>query len=72
MDTRERKALIDIDFIELDITEQCSLLGLPRSTCYYRPVSASEQDLVAMRTSAELYQEDPTRGTRHMNNELLN
>ena len=70
MDTRERKALIDSDFIELDITEQCSLLGLPRSTFYYRPVSATEQDLAAMRTLDELYQEDPTRGTRRMSNEL--
>ena len=70
MDTRERKALIDSDFIELNITEQCSLLGLPRSTFYYRPVSATEQDLAAMRTLDELYQEDPTRGTRRMSNEL--
>ena len=70
MDTRERKALIDSDFIELDITEQCSLLCLPRSTFYYSPVSATEQDLAAMRTLDELYQEDPTRGTRRMSNEL--
>ncbi len=70
MDTRERKALIDSDFVDLGVTEQCSLLGLPTSTFYYRPVSASQQDLAAMRALDELYQEDPTRGTRRMSNEL--
>lgn len=70
MDTREKKALIDSDFVEFDITARCNLLGLPRSTFYYRPVSASEQDLAAMRTLDELYQEDPTCGTRRMSNEL--
>ena len=70
MDTRERKALIDSSFVEIGVTEQCNLLGLPRSTFYYRPVSASQQDLAAMRALDELYQEDPTRGTRRMSNEL--
>ena len=70
MDTRESKALIDSDFVELGVAEQCTLLGLPRSTFYYRPVSASQQDLAAMRALDELYQEDPTRGTRRMSNEL--
>ena len=70
MDTRKRKALIDSSFVEIGVTEQCNLLGLPRSTFYYRPVSASQQDLAAMRALDELYQEDPTRGTRRMSNEL--
>ena len=70
MDTRERKALIDSDFVGLGVTEQCNLLGLPRSTFYYRPMSASQQDLAAMRALDVLYQEDPTRGTRRMSHEL--
>ena len=45
-------------------------LKLPRATFCYRPVAASEQDLAAMRTLDELYQEDPTRGTRRMSSEL--
>ena len=70
MDTRERKALIDSGFVELGVTEQCSLLGLPRSTFYYRPVSASQQDLAVMRALDELYQEDSAHGPRQMSNEL--
>ena len=70
MDTRERKALINSGFEELGVTEQCSLLGLPRSTFYYRPVSASQQDLAVMRALDELYQEDSAHGPRHMSNEL--
>lgn len=65
MDTREVRVLIDRGFVELDITAQCNLLGLPRSTFYYRPLFASEQDLAVMRTLDELCQEDSTRGTRH-------
>ncbi len=70
MDTRERKALIDSGFVELGVADQCALLGSPRSTFYYRPTSASQQDLAAMRALDELYQEDHTRGTRRMSNEL--
>ena len=70
MDSGEAKSLIDSKLEELDIKAQCDLLGLPRSTFYYRPVAASEQDLAAMRTLDELYQEDPTRGTRRMSSEL--
>jgi putative transposase len=70
MDSGERKALIDSKFEGLNVKAQCDLLELPRSTFYYRPVEASEQDLAAMRTLDELYQEDPTRGTRRMSNEL--
>jgi len=45
-------------------------LKLPRATFCYRPVASSEQDLAAMRTLDELYQEDATRGTRRMSSEL--
>ena len=70
MDSGERKSLIDSKFEEIDVKAQCDLLGLPRSTFFYRPVAASEQDLAAMRTLDERYQEDPTRGTRRMSSEL--
>ncbi len=70
LDSGERKLLIDSMFQKLEVTVQCDLLGLPRSTFYYRPVAASAQDLDALRTLDELYQVDPTRGTRRMSNEL--
>ena len=50
MDSGERKSWIDSKFEELDVKAHCDLLGLPRSTFYYRPVAASEQDLASMRT----------------------
>ena len=62
--------MIDSGFVDLGVTEQCSLLGLPRSTFYYRPMSASQQDLAAMRALDEPYQYDPARGTRRMIHEL--
>ncbi len=34
-------------------------------------MSASQQDLDAMRRLDELYQEDPTRGTRRMSHERI-
>ena len=47
LDSGERKLLIDSMFQKLEVTVQCDLLGLPRSTFYYRPVAASAQDLDA-------------------------
>ena len=66
---RTQNLLRNLKSIPTDVKAQCDLLGLPRSTFCYRPFAASEQDLVAMRTRDELYQENPTRGTRRMSNE---
>ena len=51
---------------ELPITRQCRLLGLNRSTAYYKPAGESAENLAIMRMLDELYIERPTRGSRTM------
>jgi putative transposase len=50
----------------LTVSRQCELLGLPRSTLYYKPVPVSESTLRIMARIDSLYLEDPTTGSRRM------
>ena len=49
---------------------QCELLGLPRSSGYYRPVGESEENLRLMRQIDELYTRWPFYGSRRLADEL--
>jgi putative transposase len=50
----------------LSIVQQCELLGLARSSYYYEPVPASEENLRLMRLLDEQYTRTPFYGTRKM------
>ena len=65
-DARELRKLVDHDHPELTVSRQCELLGLPRSTLYYKPVQVSESSLRIMARIDSLYLEDPTAGSRRM------
>jgi putative transposase len=54
----------------LSIARQCALLGLARSTCYYRPVGESVENLSLMRRIDEEYLRTPFYGSRRLS-ELL-
>ncbi len=49
---------------------QCELLGLPRSSCYYRPLGESKATLALMRQIDELYTRWPFYGSRRLADEL--
>jgi putative transposase len=49
---------------ELSIRHQCELLGLPRSSVYYRPRQVPLEDLALMRRLDELHLEFPYAGSR--------
>lgn len=66
MSRQEQRLLVDRAHPELSIAEQCAALGISRSTLYYKPKPASEEDLRIMRLLDELHLEDPTRGQRRM------
>lgn len=51
---------------ELPVVRQCQLLGLARSTAYYRPEPTSETDLVLMRRIDELHLRWPFLGARRL------
>ena len=54
----------------LSITRQCALLGLSRSSFYYRPVPAPAQEPALMRRPDELYLEHPWMGSRSLRDQL--
>ena len=50
----------------MPITTQCALLGLSRSSLYYRPREVSDSDLALMRRLDELHLEHPFLGSRKL------
>jgi len=50
----------------LTIARQCELLGLARSTCYYRPTGESAENLALMRRIDEQYLRTPFYGSRKL------
>jgi putative transposase len=54
------------------VRRQCELLGLPRSTAYYEPISESEENLALMREIDAIYLDDPSYGSRSIAAVLAN
>jgi len=65
-DARGLLKLVDHDHPELSVSRQCALLGLPRSTLYYRPRPVRKSTLRIMARIDALYLEDPCSGSRRM------
>lgn len=55
---------------ELSKARRCELLGMARSTAYYRPEPVSEEDLALMRLIDEIHLQWPFYGSRRMRDEL--
>jgi len=64
--------LIDLDHEEIPICRQCELLGLPRSSLYYRSRGDNGQDQALMRLIDEQYTQTPFYGSRRMTAWLAN
>ena len=58
--------MIEREDERLSVTRQCQLVGLNRSTLYYRPVGESAATLALMRRIDELYLKYPFYGSRQM------
>ena len=65
-EAHERRKLVDPDHGQLTISRQCQLLGLARSTHYYKPVAVRDSTLAIMARIDALYLEDPSSGTRRI------
>jgi putative transposase len=50
----------------LSISRQCELLGLPRSSYYYKPIPESAENLLLMRLMDEAWLKTPFYGARRM------
>lgn len=64
--SEDRRACILPDHPALTIAQQCALLGVPRSSYYYRASPISEETLLTMRKIDALYMECPFLGSRRI------
>ena len=48
MNLAQRRGMVDREHLLLSIARQCALLGVARSSLYYRPKAVSEEDLSLM------------------------
>ncbi len=55
---------------KLSVARQCELVGMSRSSWYYRPRGESERNRALMRVIDRLYLEMPWYGSRQMTREL--
>jgi putative transposase len=60
----EKRQWIKDGHKQLSVAAQCDLVGLARSSYYYRPIPCSPEDLLLMRLVDELYTARPHRGSR--------
>lgn len=65
-----RRRLLDFHHPDLSVSQQCTLLSLPRSTAYYPPREADPEDLLLMRLLDEQYLTTPFYGVRRFTNWL--
>ncbi len=56
----------------LSVVRQCSLLSISRSSVYYQPVPASQENLELLRLIDQQYLERPFYGSRRMTAWLRN
>ena len=66
MSPAKRRELVDRQHRSLSIVRQCALLGVSRSSLYYRAKEISRQDLSLMREMDRQYLETPFYGSRRM------
>jgi len=70
LDLSNKKSLVTSKLTNLSLTRQCELLGLNRSSFYYRPVPMSEYDLSIMHRIDEIYTDVSTYGYRKIHAQL--
>ncbi len=66
MSRSQRLGMINREHPALSLVRQCSLLGISRSSLYYRPVPASAEDLELMALIDRQYLKTPFYGSRKM------
>ena len=62
MNPARRREMVDREHPSLPIVGQCALLGVSRSSLYYRPHGASEEELSLMREMTSSTWRPPSTG----------
>ncbi len=66
MSRARRLEMIDRDHPDLALARQCALLGISRSSVYYRPAAVDQDDLALMALIDRQYMARPFYGSRRM------
>ena len=66
MSPTQRRDMVDREHPSLSLVRQCALLGVSRSSIYYRPRAASAEGLSLMGEIDRQYLETPFYGSRRM------
>ena len=66
MSVNRRRQVIEVRHSKLSLARQCELVGIARSSYYYRPKKESEFNLELMRLIDEQYLRTPWYGSRQM------
>ena len=64
MSPAQRRKMVDWEHPALPVVRQCALLGVSRSSLYYRPKDDSPEDLALMMEIDRQYLETPFHGSR--------
>jgi len=62
--------MLDKEHKGLSVARQCDLLGINRSSVYYKPQPIPAEDLELMRMIDEQYMKTPVYGSRSMRDHL--
>ena len=66
MSRERRRKMVDREHPGLSTVRQCALLGISRSSVYYRPRAPSQKDLALMKQIDQQYLATPFYGSRRM------
>ena len=66
MSLAQRRRMVDREHPSLSTARQCALLGVARSSLYYRPKEASGENLALMQAMDRQYLDTPFYGSRRM------
>ena len=66
MSPGRRREMVEREHPSLSIARQCAVLGVARSSLYYRPREASGENLVLMQVMDRQYLESPFYGSRRI------
>ena len=66
MSRERRREMVDRQHPALSTLRQCALLGISRSSVYYRPKGSSQKDLALMEQIDQQYLATPFYGSRRM------
>ena len=71
LDSSNKRALVEPKLTTLSMTRQCELLGIHRSTLYYRPKGFCKEAIDIMHRIDEIYTQMPYYGHRRIWKQLL-